>query len=105
MYVSNSPPKVQIVIPKKTKQGNNFSVEEDNLLVLAWLNTSVDVVHSNEQKQETFCEKIWQYFYKHNAFGTICIPTIVKVEATPQSIKLYCNSVKISIHQQFKNTN
>ena len=57
MYVSNSPPKVQIVIPKKTKQGNNFSVEEDNLLVLAWLNTSVDVVHSNEQNKRHFVKK------------------------------------------------
>ena len=76
IYVSNSPPKVRIVIPKKTKSGNNFTVEEDNLLVLAWLNTGVDVVHNNEQKQETFCEKlaiflqaqcIWYHIYSHHS--------------------------------------
>ena len=38
----------------KAKRDSNFSVEEDQLLVLAWLNTSVNAIHSNEQKQNTF---------------------------------------------------
>lgn len=32
---------------KKSRSGN-FSKEEDNLLISAWLNTSLDAVHGNE---------------------------------------------------------
>ena len=38
----------------KEKWDSNFSVEEDQLPVLVWLNTSVNAIHSNEQKQNTF---------------------------------------------------
>ena len=48
MSVSNSTPKVEIVTINRTKQGSNFSVDEDNLLVSAWLNPSIDAVHGNE---------------------------------------------------------
>ena len=48
MFVSNSTPKVEIVTINRTKQGSNFSVDEDNLLVSAWLNPSIDAVHGNE---------------------------------------------------------
>ncbi|KAK9996683.1 hypothetical protein SO802_021369 [Lithocarpus litseifolius] len=51
-------------------RGGNFSVEEDVLLVSTWLNTIVDPVHGNEQKQETFTAKVWQYFCQHNTYGT-----------------------------------
>ena len=50
--------------------GTIFNVEEDNIHVSAWLNTSIDAVHGNELKQETFCEKIWQYFYKYSPSST-----------------------------------
>ena len=53
-----SSPEVEITTSNKPpRRGTNFSVEEDNILVSAWLNTSIDVVHGNELKQETFCEK------------------------------------------------
>ncbi|XP_028102972.1 uncharacterized protein LOC114302174 [Camellia sinensis] len=38
---------------KKSQRCGNFTTEEDNLLVLAWLNTSLDAVHGNEQKHKT----------------------------------------------------
>ena len=51
--VSNSPPppppQVENASSTKGKRGSNFSVEEDKLLVEAWLNTSVDAINSNEQ--------------------------------------------------------
>ena len=54
MSVSDSPPQVENAFSKKAKWGSNFSEEEDQLPVLAWLNTSVNAIHSNEQKQNIF---------------------------------------------------
>ena len=28
-------------------------------------------MHGNEQKQETFTAKVWQYFCMHNTYGTM----------------------------------
>ncbi|KAF3959467.1 hypothetical protein CMV_015724 [Castanea mollissima] len=44
--VSDNPPEVENASSTKGKRGANFSVEEDQLLVSAWLNTSVDPVAS-----------------------------------------------------------
>ncbi|GMP22393.1 hypothetical protein CsSME_00000443 [Camellia sinensis var. sinensis] len=38
----------------KKSRSSNISKEEDNLLISAWLNTSLDAVHGNEQKSKTF---------------------------------------------------
>ena len=60
--VSNSPPppppQVKNASSTKGKWGSNFTVEEDKLLVAAWLNTSVDAINNNEQIQNTFRKKI-----------------------------------------------
>ena len=62
--VSNSPPppppppQVENASSTKGKRGSNFSVEEDKLLVSAWLNTSVDAINCNEQTQNTFHQKV-----------------------------------------------
>ena len=64
MSVSDSPspppppPQVENASSTKRKRGSNFSVEEDKLLVAAWLNTSVDAINSNEQTQNTFCQNV-----------------------------------------------
>ena len=50
MFVSNSSPKVETITTNKGKQGVNFSVDEDKLLVSAWLNTSLDPMLGNELK-------------------------------------------------------
>nr|POE60910.1 endo-1,3-1,4-beta-d-glucanase [Quercus suber] len=44
MPIQESCPEVEIVTPNPTKRGGNFSVDEDNLLVSAWLNTSMDAM-------------------------------------------------------------
>ena len=62
MSVSDSPPQVENASSTKGKRGSNFSVKEDQLLVSAWINTSVDAIHSNEQIQNTFRQKVWEYF-------------------------------------------
>ena len=56
------PPPVENASSTKGKRGSNFSIEEDKLLVAAWLNTSVDTINSNEQTQNTFRKKVWEYF-------------------------------------------
>ena len=70
MSVSDSPPQVENAFSKKAKWGSNFSEEEDQLLVSAWLNTRVDAIHSNEQTHNTFRQKVWEYFMEHNTSGT-----------------------------------
>ncbi|XP_028121253.1 glutathione S-transferase T3-like [Camellia sinensis] len=52
---------------KKSRNGN-FSKEEDNLLISAWLNTSLDAVHGNEQKSKTFWRRVGEYFHEHKTF-------------------------------------
>ncbi|KAK7846601.1 glutathione s-transferase t3 [Quercus suber] len=62
-------PQVENASSAKGKRGSNFSVEEDKLLVAAWLNTSIDAVSSNEQTSNTFRKKVWEYFQKYNTSG------------------------------------
>ncbi|KAK7829381.1 hypothetical protein CFP56_029437 [Quercus suber] len=60
--VSDSPPppqpQVENAFSTKGKRGSNFSVEEDQLLLSAWLNTSVDTENSNEKTLNTFRQKV-----------------------------------------------
>ena len=64
------PPQVESASSTKGKRGSNFSVEEHKLLVSAWLNTSVDAINSNEQTQNTFRQKVWEYFMQYNTSST-----------------------------------
>ena len=73
MSVFDSPPQVENASSTKGKRGISFSVEEDQVLELAWLNTSVDATDSNEQTHNTFRQKIWEYFTQYNTSGTTCI--------------------------------
>ena len=70
MLVSDSPLQVENVSSMKGKRGINFSVEEDQVLVSVWLNTSVDAIHSNEQTHNTFRQKVWEYFTQYNTSDT-----------------------------------
>ena len=64
------PPHVENASSKKVKQDSNFSVEEDQLLASAWLNTSVNAIHRNEQTYNIFRQKVWKYFMEHNTSCT-----------------------------------
>ncbi|KAK7857125.1 hypothetical protein CFP56_019811 [Quercus suber] len=52
-----SPPQVEFVA-KKLQRGSNFSIQEDVLLVSAFLNVNQDVV------QSTNWSRIWEYYYQ-----------------------------------------
>ena len=69
MSAEASPPQVQIPT-SKTRWCDNFTIEEDKLLVSAWLNTSLDAVHRNEQKHEVFYERIVAYFEEYKEFDS-----------------------------------
>ena len=45
---------VEIVTSNPTKRGGNFSVDEDLLLISAWLNISTDAVHGTNQRAGKF---------------------------------------------------
>lgn len=49
---------------KNVARSADFSIEEDRLIVSAWLNTSLDAVHENEQKCGTFWEQMEEYYHK-----------------------------------------
>jgi hypothetical protein len=49
-------------IAKKPGRGAKFTVEEDLLLVSAWLNTSMDPIGGNQQKHNVYWERIYEYF-------------------------------------------
>jgi hypothetical protein len=44
------------------------NIEEDLLLVSAWLNVSLDAVKGNEQKSCQYWTRIWEYFHEHKTF-------------------------------------
>ena len=54
---------------KKAQRGSSFSVDEDKLLVSAWLNISLDAVQANEQKQIAFWRRVHAYFHTYKNFN------------------------------------
>ena len=50
---------------RKSQRTKNFSVEEDKLIVSAWLNTSKDAITGNEQQDGAFWQRILQYLKLH----------------------------------------
>ncbi|XP_065625029.1 glutathione S-transferase T3 isoform X2 [Quercus suber] len=124
MSVQDSPSEAEIVTPKTTKwgRGGNFSVEEDKLLVSAWLNISVDFEHGNEQSKGTFYTKIAKYFRDHKTDSTRSVVSLksrwgvinretykfcevfAKVEAKNQSGTSMIEQMKIDAKNLFKET-
>jgi len=103
MSVSDSPPQVENASSVKGKRGTNFSVEEDQLLVSAWLNTSVDVIHSNEQTKNIFCQKVWEYFTRYNTSSTThtTISLISRWGTINEKTNKFCGCMaKVNAHHQ-----
>nr|POF14415.1 glutathione s-transferase t3 [Quercus suber] len=62
-----SPPQVESTT-KKLQRGVNFSIQEDVLLVSAFLNVNQDVVQSTNQKRTTYWSRIWEYYHQWKTF-------------------------------------
>ena len=54
---------------KRGQRGINFTMDEDIKLVSAWLNVSLDVATSTDQKHTTFWDKIWSTFRNDKKFN------------------------------------
>ncbi|KAG5564721.1 hypothetical protein RHGRI_000800 [Rhododendron griersonianum] len=52
-------------IPKKPPRGGNFTMEEDKLLVSAWLNISMDPIQGKDQEITAFWLRVKDYFDEH----------------------------------------
>ncbi|KAG7974824.1 hypothetical protein I3843_06G067100 [Carya illinoinensis] len=67
-----SPPQVEVIeiepSGRKTQRDNNFSNEEDLLLVEGWLETSLDVVQGKDQKHTMLWKRIHKYFEENKKF-------------------------------------
>ena len=63
------PPIAKKSTTKRGQRGINFTVDKDIKLVLAWLNVSLDVVTSMNQKHTTFWDIIWSTFHNDKKFN------------------------------------
>jgi hypothetical protein len=57
---------------KKAKRAKIFSIQEDKLLVSAWLNTTLNPIIGNDQKGDAYWKRIWEYFYNEKIFELEC---------------------------------
>ena len=47
---------------KKGRRSKNFLIEEDMLLISAWLNISMDPIQGNNQTHSCYWDRIWKYY-------------------------------------------
>jgi hypothetical protein len=66
--IDHSQPQVDVVHTRKLQRGNNFSIEEDKLLVSSWLNIGMDAVQGTDQKQHQFWERVHTNFHQYKEF-------------------------------------
>ncbi|XP_065629760.1 glutathione S-transferase T3 [Quercus suber] len=62
-----SPPQVESTA-KKLQCDSNFSIQEDMLLVSAFLNVNQDVVQNTNKKRTTYWSRIWEYYHQWKTF-------------------------------------
>uniref|UniRef100_A0A5B6Z1S7 Putative la protein 1 n=1 Tax=Davidia involucrata TaxID=16924 RepID=A0A5B6Z1S7_DAVIN len=74
---------------KKGLRSHNFTTEEDNLIVSAWLNSSLDVVLPNEQNSKTSWQRIYEYFHRNKNFTSH--RSSISLKARWATIKLAVN--------------
>jgi len=58
------------VLKGNKKRTRNFSVQEDNLLVAAWLEICMDAVQGIDQPRATYWERIHDYYHWHKEFDS-----------------------------------
>jgi hypothetical protein len=54
----------------KEKKGQKNNIEEDKLLVTAWLNVSQDAIQGADQAKSTYWSRVHQYFHANKAFDS-----------------------------------
>ena len=68
------------VVPRvrKSQRTNNFSVEEDKLIMSVWLNTSKDAITGKKQQGGAFWQRILQYLELHGGNHEECSQSSIK---------------------------
>ena len=61
---------VQAIGKRNQRRTKNFTVEEDEQLVKAWLNVSLDLVKGVDQPHTTYWKRIHAYFHAHKDFSS-----------------------------------
>ena len=75
---------------RSIKRGEKCYVEDDNILVSSWLNTSLDTIVENEQKHNTFWVRIHAYFNQFKK--TISLEhSLISLRSRWASIQQACN--------------
>ncbi|XP_059442130.1 uncharacterized protein LOC132174498 [Corylus avellana] len=67
-YNNENPPQPK---KKSTTKKTNFSIEEDVLLVKAWLNTGLDPIQGNSQKSTKFWDRILENYNENKKETTV----------------------------------
>jgi hypothetical protein len=74
---NDTPPLVEIptlddahAAEKEKKRTKIFNVEEDKLLMSAWLNVSQDVIQGVDQAKSTYWSRVHQYFHANKTFDS-----------------------------------
>jgi hypothetical protein len=67
-YSNENPPQPK---KKSTTKKTNFSMEEDILLVEAWLNTGLDPIQGNSQKSTKFWDRILENYNENKKETTV----------------------------------
>jgi hypothetical protein len=66
------PGEAALPVQPTKKTAKNFTVKEDNLLVYAWLETTMDAVQETEHFGHTYWQRIHDYFHVHKDFESDC---------------------------------
>lgn len=61
----SSPISPQVESTTKKQRGGNFTVEEDIMIISAWLSISLDVVQENDQKSKTYWQRVCKFFHEY----------------------------------------
>ena len=77
------------VVPRlrKSQRTKNLSVEEDKLIVSAWLNMSKDAITENEQQGGALWQRILQYLELHGGNQEECSQSSIKSRWTDINAK------------------
>ncbi|KAG0519789.1 hypothetical protein BDA96_08G016900 [Sorghum bicolor] len=59
---------VPAVVKSNKKRSKNFTVPEDEMLVSAWLNVSLDPIRGVNQSKDTYWKRIRDFFHLHKDF-------------------------------------
>ncbi|KAK1276706.1 hypothetical protein QJS04_geneDACA001874 [Acorus gramineus] len=73
---------------KKNTRAKKISVEEDMMLISAWLNISIDAVYGTEQKNHTYWKRVHSYYQQYKQF---------KSERIAKSLMYRWSSIQLAV--------